>query len=235
MPAKIPMLTTMSLDLADSSVWVRLTLWGFTYTQITLELGGDEVPLTGDLRNDRDKHAHYVLFRISLASCLPVPSTRREEATTTGVGAAGCAAEGLAEAESWRLGLEHVSLPLGVRAKVLGVGGLQTHVALEGDLQIRLALADSSQDLKMHAPALKEACRASIGALAPALEPIALLSSRTYAKAAILEASPSAAVRRTGRPAGDGRSPSPPQKEGAAGREAGRALSGRGPVAGSQV
>lgn len=51
-------------------MWVRLTLWGFCYTHVTVEVVGDEVPLTGTLKQDDEKQAQYLLVRVCLPSCL---------------------------------------------------------------------------------------------------------------------------------------------------------------------
>ena len=53
---------------------MRLTLWGFCYTQVTVEVEGDEVALTGTLKHDDDKQAQYLLVRVCLPSHVRPPS-----------------------------------------------------------------------------------------------------------------------------------------------------------------
>jgi hypothetical protein len=56
---------------------VRLTLWGFCYTQVTVEVEGDEVPLTGTLKQDDEKQAQYLLVRVCLPAQVRPPSPVR--------------------------------------------------------------------------------------------------------------------------------------------------------------
>ncbi len=56
----------------------------------------------------------------------------------------------------------------GVRAKVLGPGGRETEVMLEGDLKLGLALCDSKDELERHGPVIKQSLRYSCTARARA-------------------------------------------------------------------
>ena len=174
----------------DASVWVRMTLWGFDYTSVSVSIAGNQVPLTGALKNDPDKHAHYVLFRISLDACLPAsPSclgAPRQTASSLPAPAAGDATASAEEAECWQRGLRRQQVSLGVEAAVAAGGPEPIKVSLEGDFKLGFALCGTKEELHRYATPLKNLRRAVLGGLAAELEPLALLSARFSAKAAII-------------------------------------------------
>lgn len=143
----------------QGAVWVRLTLWGFDYTSVDVSIGGTPAPVSGGVKYDTAKRGHYVMVRLPAAS-LGVPE----------IGAA------LLK-----------ELTVGVVAKVRHGGG-ERAVSLEGVMVVRLAILASPEQLATACAALRETRARELDGVPCALQPLGLLTARSRAKAALLDA-----------------------------------------------
>ena len=177
-----------------SVLWLRLSLWGFDFQDVAVFVNQHRMPISGRLRYDADKRASYVMLRLTAPSASDpfYPPRSADDALM-----AAAQSDQEREAVNWYAAQPEQVLAIRVEAQVArgdsearergkeGVGRLSS-VELVGDLQLRMILAGSTEEIDRYAPVLKTCRKRCLQGLPAVLQPLALLSVRASARAALL-------------------------------------------------
>eukprot|EP00293_Proteomonas_sulcata_P008200 CAMPEP_0184305736 /NCGR_PEP_ID=MMETSP1049-20130417/14934_1 /TAXON_ID=77928 /ORGANISM="Proteomonas sulcata, Strain CCMP704" /LENGTH=160 /DNA_ID=CAMNT_0026617867 /DNA_START=26 /DNA_END=508 /DNA_ORIENTATION=+ len=158
-------------------------MWGFNFSRVAVQLDGDNAPLAGKVKYDKEKHAYYVTLRIPLASRTP-PKLQPQSPQAPSL---------LSQShEPWKR-LPRVKFQISITAwvpqgKGPGRASQDVCVQLEGNLTVGMVLCHHSDELGRIGAIVKHRRQMLTQSLPPYLQPLALYSSRLSARAAIMAA-----------------------------------------------
>ncbi len=119
---------------ADASLWIRITLWGLAAERVKIQLGAQQVAAAGSVRTDANKHARYIMLKLSVAALQGAAQScgggehgddhdgECETVVNESTLAAAAAEEnyGAPEASAWLVSLQRIHMPLVMDVAVAG-------------------------------------------------------------------------------------------------------------------